>query len=266
MSEKQRLKNRLKYAMSAALAGRYEEAQHILDSVRVDADATLLGHETSIGLPRRLHSAFLRLAKAQHDVIRKTGYQFHLVPPVDVLNKYARFSIAERKRITQANRLAVPQKIHQIWIGEKTPPVTTAVWREHAEKHGYEYQLWQEDKLQELNLADNATFCDMLKKGDRPGAVDVARYTILQKFGGIYLDCDWYPARDDISFHDLLPMTGLTAMPEDIPRNTGKGCTLLANSFIAAPPRHPIFTRLIQYLTTSTKSYPKPLHGGQPAP
>jgi len=97
----------------------------------------------------------------------------------------------------------------------------------------------------------------MLAKGDLPGAVDVARYAILEQFGGIYLDCDWYPVRNDISFHDLLPMTGLIAMAEDTPRKTGKGSTLLANSFIAAPTHHPVFTRLLDVVPKVTAELPK---------
>ncbi len=47
-----------------------------------------------------------------------------------------------------------------------------------------------------------------MEAGDLPGAVDVARYFILHAQGGIYLDCDWYPARDDLSFADVLPLIG----------------------------------------------------------
>lgn len=54
----------------------------------------------------------------------------------------------------------------------------------------------------------------MLSEGDYPGAVDVARYILLERFGGIYLDCDWYPARDDVSFDSFLPLAGLTVFDE----------------------------------------------------
>ena len=229
----------------------------MLKSLESDTDVVLLGHTTSLGLPRRLHSAFLKLAKAEHDAIRSIGFQYNLVPPPDVLNKYATFTIAERKGITAANRQPVPKIIHQIWIGSKPAPVGADAWQDHANLQGYEYQLWREDSLREFGLEKNSVYRDMLSKGDLPGAVDVARYLILQHFGGVYLDCDWYPVRDDISFHDLLPMTGLVTMAEDTPRKTGKGCTLLANSFIATPPNHPVFTRLIAALADVTAELPK---------
>ncbi|MCZ7928753.1 glycosyltransferase [Rhizobium pusense] len=85
----------------------------------------------------------------------------------------------------------------------------------------------------------------MLSEGDYPGAVDVARYILLERFGGIYLDCDWYPARDDVSFDSFLPLAGLTVFDEKTPRNTGQGSMLLANSFIAAPAAHPVFRKML---------------------
>lgn len=257
MSSKARLNQRLDQAAALRLSGHYDDAFKVLKSIELDPDASLLGHHTTLGLPRRLHSAYLKLAKAEHDAIRRVGYQYHLVPPPDTLNRYAQFNIAERKRITEVNRQAVPRTIHQIWIGAKPAPEGTVAWQAHAARHNYSYKLWRDDSLFDLGLEQNPVYLGMLTKGDLPGAVDVARYIILERFGGLYLDCDWYPVRDDISFHDVLPMTGLVAMAEDVPRMTGKGSLLLANSFIAAPAQHPVFTRLIAALEKVSTELPK---------
>jgi mannosyltransferase OCH1-like enzyme len=88
----------------------------------------------------------------------------------------------------------------------------------------------------------------MLAGGDYPGAVDVARYLVLQAFGGVYIDCDWYPVRDDLGLADLLPLLGLTALAEATPRETGRGSLLFTNSLIAAPPGHPVFQRLLEVM------------------
>lgn len=237
--------------------GKFTQAREILQGIEADSQASLLGHNTSLGLPRRLQSAYLKLAKAEGDAIRRTGLQFHLVPPTEALQRYTRFTTAERKQINASNRQPVPRKIHQIWIGDKPAPVASEAWREHARLQGYDFQLWRESDLLSLGLENNAAYLDMVAKGDLPGTVDVARYQILERFGGIYLDCDWYPARNDLSFHDVLPMTGLTVIPEDLPRNTGKGCTLLANSFIASPPHHLVFTRILASAGEITKQLPK---------
>ena len=86
--------------------------------------------------------------------------------------------------------------------------------------------------------------------------MDVARYAILAGEGGIYLDCDWYPARGDIGFHDILPMVGLTALAENTPRLTGMGGLLLANSFIATPADHPVLHRLNAALPKAIAALP----------
>lgn len=257
MPAKARLNQLLEKAATLRSEERFTEALDVLQTVQQDADAPLLGHLTSLGLPRRLHSALLKIAKARKDAIGSIGYQYHLVPPPETLNRYTSFTSVERKNIAEANQLSVPKKIHQIWIGSRPPPSSTTAWQTHAARNGYEYQLWQEDKLHQLGIDQNTTYRSMLAKPDLPGAVDVARYLILKRFGGVYLDCDWYPARNDISFHDVLPLTGLNAMAEDTPRNTGKGSVLLANSFIGAPPDHPVFSRLIDAIDTVNLELPK---------
>ncbi|QCL85779.1 mannosyltransferase [Agrobacterium pusense] len=204
-----------------------------------------MGEQTVLGLPRRLHAARLRLAKAEGDMVARIGYQYTLVPPPQVLEKYARFSVEERRTINLKSREDVPRLIHQIWIGEKSPPMSVEAWAAHALKHGYDYRLWREADLEREGVFANSVFNRMLSEGDYPGAVDVARYILLERFGGIYLDCDWYPARDDVSFDSFLPLAGLTAFDEKTPRNTGQGSMLLANSFIAAPAAHPVFRKML---------------------
>lgn len=247
-TNKNRLNDRLKAAATHRDSGQFDQARRILSSLVDDPDAVLLGHKTSLGLPRRLQSALLKLAKAEKDTVKSVGYQYHLVPPPALLASFTQFSSAHRKAVVEANRRPVPRKIHQIWISTNAQPVGTKAWQAHADAQGYEYQLWDENQLNELGLNQNPVYTDMLLKGDFPGAVDVARYVILEKFGGVYLDCDWYPTRNDLSFQDFVPLLGLTAMAEATPRRTGKDGTLLANSVIAAPPHHPVLTRLVTAL------------------
>ena len=244
MSDKKRLNRILEAAADLRETGRFDDAAKLLADTALDPAVDALGPRTSLGLPRRLQSAMLKLAKVQNDPIHRIAYQYNLVPPPDQLAHFARFSLEDRRTIARSNREPVPRVLHQIWIGEHPLPPACAAWREHANTHGYEYRLWREADLDRIGLAANDGFAAMMARGDFPGAVDIARYQILAIEGGIYLDCDWYPAGQDISFHDLLPMYGMTAFAEDIPRNTGKGSLLLANSFIATPASHPIMHRL----------------------
>ncbi len=254
--DKKRLNDQLRAAATLRMQGQFQAAREVLTALSRDPQAKLLGHNTSLGLPRRLQSALLKLAKAEKDAVQSIGYQFHLVPPPALLSPYTQFTSAERRAIAKANSEPIPRKIHQIWIGPDDAPIGTNAWQAHAQTQGYEYQLWNDDNLNELGLNENPVYADMLQKGDYPGAVDVARYLILEKLGGLYLDSDWYPTRNDLGFHDFIPMIGLTAMAEDVPRNTGKGGLLLANSMLATPPNHPVFKRLTTTLHNVMNALP----------
>ncbi len=257
MSAKKRMNDRITAARAMTAKGDFVAATVILDGLAEDPAISVLPAQTMLGMPRRLHAARLHLAKARGDLVARAGYQFHLVPPPELLAPLFRLSGAERQAITAANRQPVPRVIHQIWIGNKPVPAAVAAWRHHAGLQGYQYRLWQEADLARLGLPDQPVFAAMLARGDYPGAVDVARYAILAAEGGIYLDCDWYPARDDIGFHDLLPLIGLTAWAEDVPRQTGLGGLLLGNSFIAVPPDHPALHRLNAALPQALELLPE---------
>jgi inositol phosphorylceramide mannosyltransferase catalytic subunit len=244
MTEKGRLTAALARAVALRDAGDLQAAEAVLEAVRGDPFVGDLGQMTALGLPRRLQSVMLKLAKSQGDRVRRAGLQFHLVPPPGVLAGFAAFTLEERRAIAGANRLAVPRVLHQIWIGALAVPPGVAAWRAHAQAQGYGHRLWREDDLLAIGLGDDPVFAGMLARGDYPGAVDVARYRVLAAEGGVYLDCDWYPAREDVGFHDLMPMMGLGAMAEDVPRDTGMGGLLLANSLIMAPVGHPVLARL----------------------
>ena len=257
MTEKQRLNRILEAAAALREEGQFDEAEQLLTETAHDPKVDALGPLTSLGLPRRLQSAMLKLAKVRGDQFRRIAYQFHLVPPPEKLADIVRFTLEERLEIARVNDLPVPRVLHQIWIGEIPLPLACAAWADHARARGYEYRIWREADLERIGLDANNAFAEMLDKGDYPGAVDIARYEILAREGGIYLDCDWYPARADISFHDLLPMRGLMALAEDIPRNTGFGGLLLANSMIAAPADHPVLRRLNAVLGDVMRTLPE---------
>ncbi len=256
MSAKQRLNAELEKAAAQREAGAFDAARAVLEAVAQDPERFALGPKTALGLPRRLHSAFLKLAKAERDPLKRIGYQYHLVPDPAVLAPFAAFTSTERRAIAEANRAAIPPIIHQVWIGDGPIPPSTEAWARHARTHGYGHFLWREKDLETAGIFENAAFRAMLGEGDYPGAVDVARYLLLEQEGGIYLDCDWYPARADIGFHHLLPMTGLIAMAEAVPRQTGRGSLLLANSFLAAPAHHPVIIRLNETLPKVIETMP----------
>ncbi|SIQ85391.1 Glycosyltransferase sugar-binding region containing DXD motif-containing protein [Rhizobium sp. RU35A] len=216
-----------------------------------------LGTATVLGYPRKLHSAWLKLAKAEGNIVDRIGLQHTLVPPPALLAPLTAFDGQMRRAMNAVNRQPVPLILHQIWLGDLPLPPATEAWRRHAEANGLEYRLWREADLEELGVPLHPAYLQMLDAGDYPGAVDIARYFVLHAAGGLYLDCDWYPARDDVSFADVLPLTGLAALAEDTPRETGAGSLLFTNSFIAAPASHPVFARLLDILPEVVRLLPE---------
>lgn len=256
MKDKKHFRSRLTDVRQHLERHAFGEARRILADLVSDPDISALGPLTVVGLPRPLHATFLKLAKVEGDVLRKIAYQYTLVPPTAILAEHGRFTSGERAAIAAANRMPVPRTIHQIWIGSKPAPITTRAWQAHAERHGYSYKLWREGDLGTIGVDRNPVFAAMLERGDMPGAVDVARYIVLQQIGGIYLDCDWYPARNDISFHDRLSLVGLNVIAEDVPRDTGSGSVLLSNALIAAPAGHPAIRRILEALPGALAAMP----------
>jgi len=55
MSSKPRLNQRLDEAALLRSSGRFAEAHEMLTSLELEPDVALLGHMTSLGIPRRLH-------------------------------------------------------------------------------------------------------------------------------------------------------------------------------------------------------------------
>lgn len=256
MADKDSFKARLREAESLRDQGRFDAAFAVLEAIAADPANRVLGPLTVLGLPRQLHSAYLKLAKRMGDPVRRIGLQHTLVPPPEVLAAHGRFSAAERAELAEAGRQPVPRILHQIWIGPAELPASTAAWADHAARHGYDYRLWREAELSAAGMDEHPVFKAMVSIGDMPGAVDVARYLVLQQFGGIYLDCDWYPARRDLSFHDRLPLVGLSALAEKTPRDLGSGSLLLTNSLIAAPAGHPVFRRILDALPAAAAALP----------
>lgn len=256
MTAKETLDAALRAADAMREAGDPAGAHAALEGLARDPALAALPPVTALGLNRRLHAAMLRLAKRSGDRVARVGLQMLLVPPPEALVALTATTTADRRAIARANARPVPRVIHQIWIGHLPVPPTCDAWAAHARAQGYAYRLWREAEIEALGTAADPVFRERLAAGDYPGAVDAARYAILAQEGGIYLDCDWYPARSDIGFHDVLPLTGLTAVAEDIPRLTGKGPLLLANSFIAAPPSHPVLQHLQTVLPLAAKAIP----------
>lgn len=216
-----------------------------------------MGPLTLAGLPRRLHAAQLRLARAEGDRVAKLGWQAMQGPPLQALLPLAQLTPDERAQAVAQAGAPVPRILHQIWIGSLPRPPALAAWQGWCASHGREYRLWDEAALAGIGAPDHPAYRSMLAAGDYPGAVDVARYLILQAQGGIYLDADFHPAFGDADFDDYLPPVGMSALPEDTPRITGRGPVLLTNALISCPPGHPVMAALLRIMPQAVALMPR---------
>ena len=87
----------------------------------------------------------------------------------------------------------VPKKIHQIWVGGKIPKKYEQ-WSKNWKKYNpdYEYFFWDEEKILKLGLVNYKQFLKAKNNGVKS---DIARYEILNRFGGIYADLDFEPLK-----------------------------------------------------------------------
>jgi len=81
----------------------------------------------------------------------------------------------------------IPKIIHQIWVGDqsKKPENLMRTWRDNHPN--WEYVLWTEKEIEDFGLINKARYSihPMLS-----GKADIARYEILFRFGGFFIDAD----------------------------------------------------------------------------
>lgn len=138
----------------------------------------------------------------------------------------------------------IPKIIHQIWLGSPFPERFKNWQKKIKALHpDWEYKLWTEQEIKELNLV-NKLFYD---KADNYGKKsDIARYEILYRFGGAYVDVD-------VDF--LKPLDSLHykydfyAGFEPFWSTSETRCLTIGNSIIGSVAGHP----LLKYCIKSIK-------------
>mmetsp|Transcript_2146 Transcript_2146/g.2832 ORF Transcript_2146/g.2832 Transcript_2146/m.2832 type:complete len:282 (+) Transcript_2146:43-888(+) len=128
----------------------------------------------------------------------------------------------------------IPKKLHQIWLGPKSIPFERyrKAWQEkHPE---WEYHLWCDDEVSALNLG--IAYDRAQNYGEKS---DIARYHILYRFGGIYLDIDMEPVQS------LAPLLTLSCFAGF----SNVGAIEINNAVIGAIPNHPLLAACISKLS-----------------
>lgn len=135
--------------------------------------------------------------------------------------------------------MTVPKIIHQMWIGPPLPDHIAAwveTWRDHHPN--WVHHWWTEDNLPALrnqSLWDEAE--KIAPRAPEQFRSDVARYELLQHFGGVWIDAD-FECRKPID--EFLDAQGFLVW--EVPGRW------LANGLFGAEPDHPLLEDLITRL------------------
>ena len=86
--------------------------------------------------------------------------------------------------------IKIPKIIHQIWIGPRKFPKKYLDWAKSWQELNpkWEYKLWTECDIKKLTLTNRDLYNRSTNYGFKS---DLARYEILSKYGGIYIDTDF---------------------------------------------------------------------------
>jgi len=114
------------------------------------------------------------------------------VDGVTLLNFFrALFEKNNLSRVIPDQEVKIPKIIHQIWLGSPVPPVLKRymnTWIKYHVGREWQYKLWTEEDIAQFTLY-NQKFYDA---SDNYGVKsDIARWEILYRIGGVYVDTDF---------------------------------------------------------------------------
>lgn len=149
----------------------------------------------------------------------------------------SRASRAQRNEPGRMPRLEIPRVFHHIWFGSDSLPDEVErlrkTWR--ANHPEWEFRLWRETDLGWLR---NEVLFD--RASSYAQKADIARYEIIHRFGGVYLDAD---------MESLKPIDGLIDGLDFFAGREGDG--FVAIGIFGAPPRNALLNEIITQLPVS---------------
>lgn len=142
----------------------------------------------------------------------------------------------------------IPKLIHMIWLGPFTPPMKWIdSWKPFCEKYNWDFKLWRERDIEEFGLVNKKQFDDSVSYQQKS---DIARYEIVYRLGGMYLDTDMVFLGNNLSEHLPLESKMFIGCIESPSPSLNKtiGSPYIANGWFIAPPRHQILKRCIDLI------------------
>lgn len=139
----------------------------------------------------------------------------------------------------------IPKVIHQIWVGNNSIPANYLYYLETWKKFhpDWEFKLWREKDI----LAEKFETEDLfLKSRGMAEQADIARYEILRRYGGLYIDTD---IQCFANFDELHHKYDFYVNME--PPGVNKKIVSIVNMMIGSVPEHPILTQTLKNIRTN---------------
>ncbi len=143
-------------------------------------------------------------------------------------------------KVAESDTPKIPKILHQIWVGPKTPPPYFVTFQEKwkALHPDWEYHLWTDSELEDLNLE----LKDLIEASPNYAEKsDIIRSELLDRFGGVYLDVDMDPFQSLDELHKKYDFYCGIENPHKIATTNNR--LWLGISIIASAPNHPILKR-----------------------
>lgn len=128
----------------------------------------------------------------------------------------------------------IPKIIHQIWLGSPLPEKYLVLQETWKKNHpDWEYKLWTDKDIDEFGLINRAFYDETSNWGAKS---DIARYEILYRIGGLYVDTDFECLRPFDVFNHCCDFYAGAAYCSEV---------IIYNGLIGAAPGHPILKACI---------------------
>ena len=135
----------------------------------------------------------------------------------------------------------IPKLVHQIWLGAPPPTEVRLLmdrWRDNP--YGFEYRLWRDEDISREGLELNALY---MKANNPATRSDIARYEILKRYGGVYVDTDVELVKN---MEEILCGSSFIAGCHPCPDN---GDVEVGNAVVASSENGSIVTEIVKELS-----------------
>jgi inositol phosphorylceramide mannosyltransferase catalytic subunit len=137
----------------------------------------------------------------------------------------------------------IPKIIHHIWLGSPMPELYKEFRRTWIDKHpGWKFMFWDDERIAKFGLINQAQYDAAHNFGQKS---DIARYEILYRFGGLYVDTDFVCLQSFDRFHKSLNFYSGIAYDSNV---------VMFNGLIASAPNHPILQDCIYRLSLRSRN------------